>query len=191
MAARIQARSAAARRGVAAVNRPVFRAAAVIARADKKEDAPAASIKGGGKGGEEGAKDYGKTLFGMLAKNGDCMMVSTGITKSGLQEMLMEEGSKEYTLFAPSDDAFGTYAKKIGVTKLDFFDIDNLPEIMKNHLVEGKLPMDSIPEEITTLAGNTIKAPKVVMNKGRSKKRWANFNSTNGCFHIIDEVLEA
>merc|ERR1712091_600928 len=117
--------------------------------------------------------DYGKTLFGMLAKNGDCMMVSTGITKSGLQEMLMEEGSKEYTLFAPSDDAFGTYAKKIGVTKLDFFDIDNLPE------------------DITTLAGNTIKAPKVVMNKGRSKKRWANFNSTNGCFHIIDEVLEA
>ena len=37
--------------------------------------------------------------------------------------------------------------------------------------------------------GTTIKAPKVVMNKGRSKKKLANFNSTNGCYHMIDEVL--
>merc|ERR1711924_134826 len=59
----------------------------------------------------------------------------------------------------------------------------------QGHVVEGKYPMDQIPEEMTTLAGTTIKAPKVVMNKGRSKKKLANFNSTNGCYHMIDEVL--
>ena len=182
MAARIQARTAGAR-SVGAVARPVFRAASatVVARA---------AIKGGGKGGEEGAKDFGKTLFGQLTKNGDCMMITTGISKSGLQDLLMVEGEgcPEYTVFAPSDDAFGVYAKKQGVTKLELMNMD-IADVIKGHVVEGKYPMDSIPEEMTTLAGTTIKAPKVVMNKGRSKKKLANFNSTNGCFHIIDDVL--
>ena len=177
MAARIQARTVGARR-MGAAARPAFRAApaSLIARA---------------KGGEEGAKDFGKTLFGQLTKNGDCMLVTSGITKAGLQDTLMVdgEGCKEYTVFAPSDDAMGAYAKKIGVTKLELMAIDNLEDVIKGHICEGKFPMDSIPEEITTLAGTTVKAPKVVMNKGRSKKRFANFNSTNGCFHIIDEVM--
>lgn len=183
MAARIQARTAGAR-SVGAVARPVFRAAGatVVARS---------AIKGGGKGGEEGAKDFGKTLFGQLTKNGDCMMITTGISKVGLQDLLMKdgEGCKEYTVFAPSDDAFGVYAKAQGVTKLELMKLDSIADVIKGHVVEGKYPMDSIPEEMTTLAGTTIKAPKVVMNKGRSKKKFANFNSTNGCFHIIDDVI--
>merc|ERR1712078_803445 len=116
-------------------------------------------------------QDYGKTLFGQLVKNGDCMLFGTGLSKPELKDTLMidGEGCKEYTIFAPTDDAFGDYCKKNGVG--------------------GKYPMDQIPEEMTTLAGTTIKAPKVVMNKGRSKKKLANFNSTNGCYHMIDEVL--
>merc|ERR1711977_460455 len=112
-----------------------------------------AAIKGGGKGGEEGAKDYGKTWVGQLVKNGDCMLFGTGLSKAELK------------------------------------DLPEIPDVIKGHVVEGKYPMDQIPEEMTTLAGTTIKAPKVVMNKGRSKKKLANFNSTNGCYHMIDEVL--
>lgn len=183
MAARIQARTAGAR-SVGAAARPVFRAASatVVARA---------AIKGGGKGGEEGAKDYGKTLFGQLVKNGDCMLFGTGISKAELKDTLMidGEGCKEYTIFAPTDDAFGDYCKKNGVTKLELMNLPQIPDVIKGHVVEGKYPMDQIPEEMTTLAGTTIKAPKVVMNKGRSKKKLANFNSTNGCYHMIDEVL--
>merc|ERR1711924_479436 len=104
---------------------------------------------------------------------GDCMLFGTGISKAGLKDALMVdgEGCKEYTIFAPTDDAFGDYCKKNGGTKLELMNLDQ------------------IPEEMTTLAGTTIKAPKVVMNKGRSKKKLANFNSTNGCYHMIDEVL--
>merc|ERR1711904_579191 len=103
--------------------------------------------------------------------------------------MIDGEGCKEYTIFAPTDDAFGDYCKKNGVTKLELMNLPEIPDVIKGHVVEGKYPMDQIPEEITTLAGTTIKAPKVVMNKGRSKKKLANFNSTNGCYHMIDEVL--
>merc|ERR1711924_370517 len=66
----------------------------------------------------------------------------------------------------PTDDAFGDYCKKNGVTKLDLMNLDQIPDVIKGHVVEGKYPMDQIPEEMTTLAGTTIKAPKVVMNKG-------------------------
>merc|ERR1711869_96525 len=79
--------------------------------------------------------------------------------------------------------------KKNGVTKLELMNLPQIPDVIKGHVVEGKYPMDQIPGEMTTLAGTTIKAPKVVMNKGRSKKKLANFNSTNGCYHMIDEVL--
>ena len=136
-------------------------------------------------------KDYGKTLFGQLVKNGDCMLFGTGLSKAELKDTLMidGEGCKEYTIFAPTDDAFGDYCKKNGVTKLELMNLPEIPDVIKGHVVEGKYPMDQIPEEMTTLAGTTIKAPKVVMNKGRSKKKLANFNSTNGCYHMIDEVL--
>merc|ERR1712182_60648 len=115
-----------------------------------------------------GAKDYGKTLFGQLVKNGDCMLFGTGLSKAELKDTLMIDGEccKEYTIFAPTDDAFGDYCKKNGVTKLEPMNLPEIPDVIKGHVVEGKSPMDQIPEEMTTLAGTTIKAPKVVMNKG-------------------------
>merc|ERR1711871_1560854 len=141
------------------------------------------------KGGEEGGKDFGSTVFGILAKHGDCVLMTTAITRTNLEETLKDE-EKEYTIFCPDDDAMSSFAKKNGCTKLNLYDMEGLPDIVKGHVVEGKFPMADLPEEVTTLAGTTIKTPKVVMNKGRSKKQLANFNSLNGCFHIIDTVLE-
>ena len=49
--------------------------------------------------------------------------------------------------------------------------------------------MADLPPRITTLDGQTVQTPHVVMYKGSSPKQLANFNSTNGCYHVIDTVL--
>lgn len=49
--------------------------------------------------------------------------------------------------------------------------------------------MADLPPRITTLDGQTVQTPHVVMNQGSSAKQLANFNSTNGCYHVIDTVL--
>ena len=150
-----------------------------------------AGIKGGGgKGGEEGGKDFGNTVYGQIAKNGDCVLFGTSISRTGAEDMLKDE-EKEYTVFCPDDDAMAKFAKANGVTKLSMYDLEGLPEMVKDHIVEGKFAMADLPEEITTISGKTVSTPKVVLNRGQGKKQWANFNSTNGCFHIIDTYISA
>merc|ERR1711988_1803597 len=123
--------------------------------------------------------DFGNTVYGQIAKNGDCVLFGTSISRTGAEEMLKDE-EKEYTVFCPDDDAMAKFAKEMGV-----------PKMFKDHIVEGKFPMADLPEEITTLSGKTVPTPKVVLNRGQGKKQWANFNSTNGCFHIIDTYIKA
>merc|ERR1711924_18111 len=97
----------------------------------------------------------------------------------------------EFTVFCPDDDAMAKLAKANGVTKLSMYDMGGLPEMVKDHIVEGKFPMADLPEEVPTLSGKTVPTPKVVLNRGQGKKQRANFNSTNGCFHIIDTYIKA
>merc|ERR1711904_223675 len=115
---------------------------------EKKKKKMAARIQARTAGARSvGAKDYGKTLFGQLVKNGDCMLFGTGLSKAELKDTLMidGEGCKEYTIFAPTDDAFGDYCKKNGVTKLELMNLPEIPDVIKGHVVEGKYPMDQIP----------------------------------------------
>merc|ERR1711920_981579 len=71
----------------------------------------------------------------------------------------MGDTEKEYTIFCPSDDAMGDFAKKNGVTKIDLPTMPGLADVVKGHIVEGKFPIADLPAEVTTLAGTTIATP--------------------------------
>merc|ERR1712091_212214 len=47
-----------------------------------------------------GGKDFGNTVFGQIAKNGDCVLFGTSISRTGAEEMLKDE-EKEFTVFCP------------------------------------------------------------------------------------------
>ena len=98
------------------------------------------------------------------------MLFGTSISRTGAEDMLKDE-EKEFTVFCPDDDAMGKFAKEMGVTKLSLYDLEGLPEMVKDHIVEGKFPMADLPEEITTLSGKTVPTPKVVLNRGQGKKQ--------------------
>lgn len=98
------------------------------------------------------------------------MLFGTSISRTGAEEMLKDE-EKEFTVFCPDDDAMGKFAKEMGVTKLSLYDLEGLPEMVKDHIVEGKFAMADLPDEITTLSGKTVPTPKVVLNRGQGKKQ--------------------
>jgi len=48
-------------------------------------------------------------------------------------------GPGPFTMFAPDDDAFAAAAKKLGVTKLELMNLPTLGDVLKNHVVAGKV----------------------------------------------------
>lgn len=57
--------------------------------------------------------------------------------QAGLDTVLMGPGP--FTIFAPNDDAFGDAARALGVTKMELLNLPNLPDILKYHVISGKV----------------------------------------------------
>lgn len=95
-------------------------------------------------------------------------------------------------MFAPNDDAFVALAKKLGKTKMELLDLPNLADVLKFHVVSGRVMSTDLKEgmEAKTLAGKSVTitlsgGPKV--NGAKIKK--ADVKCTNGVIHLIDAVL--
>jgi len=87
------------------------------------------------------------------------------VEAAGLADVL--EGAGRYTIFAPTDQAFQSL--KIGglepggpaktpEEQLQLADKDRLAEILKQYIVEGKMPMDQLMEQekLETLQGAAL-----------------------------------
>jgi len=151
-------------------------------------------FKGGREGGEIGGREFGDDLFGEIAKHGEVNLMSSALLRAGL-EVALTDGSREFTVFCPDDDAFAALARSKGHTKLSFFnDMEvEIAEIAKRHVVEGRYELDDLPAEMTTIGGARIATPKVVRRR-QGFEPWIEFAdlaASNGVFHIIDEVVEA
>lgn len=142
------------------------------------------------KGGEEGGKAFDTSIAGTLAKNANYALLASAITKAGLFQPL--SGPGPFTVFAPDDDAFGAACKQLGVSKLELMSLPNLPEILKYHVISGKVLSTDLKEgmEATTVNGQKLKftlAGGAAVNGIKIKK--ANVNASNGVIHSIAAVL--
>ena len=61
---------------------------------------------------------FGDDVYGQLAGNGDCQVITSIIAAAGLEGKLGDEG-KQYTIFAPDDEAMSEYARSMGTTKME------------------------------------------------------------------------
>ncbi|MDQ7025658.1 MAG: fasciclin domain-containing protein [Anaerolineae bacterium] len=109
--------------------------------------------------------------------------------------------SDEYTVFAPTDDAFAAAAEALGLSAEELLaDTETLAEIVNYHLVESTMLAEDVValdgEDITTVNGATI---AVAMSDDGVTLADANGNvvnvvttditASNGVIHIIDGVL--
>lgn len=138
----------------------------------------------------ENALPWTGTIAGAIAWTPRLFTLTQMLRSTGLLEMLDDRSGPQYTLFAPTNEAFAA------LPSTDF-DAATLRMILSHHVLEGTVLSSAIPRgrsvQKKTLAGTTIElrlsdngmdvlVDSVVVVA-------ADFTVTNGVIHAIDKVL--
>ena len=110
------------------------------------------------------------------------------VTEAGLVDTL--KGAGPFTVFAPTDDAFGKLPT--GTVEALLQDIPKLKTILLYHVVSGKhLAADVVKlTEVNTVQGSALKIDASDGVKvGGVKVLIADVAADNGVIHVIDGVL--
>lgn len=109
------------------------------------------------------------------------------------------KGAGPFTVFAPTNAAFGALLADLGITKEALFaDKDLLTAVLTYHVLGAEVLKASVPvgSPITTLQGGYFKIDVVgsdlVFTDGRNrtgKITATDVDATNGVIHIVDTVL--
>ncbi|MBS1644059.1 MAG: fasciclin domain-containing protein [Bacteroidetes bacterium] len=83
--------------------------------------------------------DATKTIFQNLAQTADCSKFTQALEATGLNTLL--QGSDNYTVFAPNNEAFAALAPGTLASWLQPENKEKLVAILKTHIVEGKLDL--------------------------------------------------
>ena len=121
---------------------------------------------------------------------GQFKTLATALKAAGLVETLKGDGP--FTVFAPTDDAFAKLPRGTVEELLRPENQNKLINILKYHVIAGKVPSKSIePGKINTAASQTVKLKlrddSIMVNKSTVIK--PDVNAANGVIHIIDTVL--
>lgn len=111
-------------------------------------------------------------------------------------EAITADGA-EFTVFAPTNDAFAAVLEALGLTSVGELPADVLTTVLMYHLVDGATWSAALVEAgsgtIVTLSGEEIAFEvvdgAVVLNGGEATVIMADVPGTNGVIHVIDGVL--
>ena len=125
------------------------------------------------------------------------------VKAAGLVDTL--EGKGPFTVFAPTNEAFGKLPAGTVDTLLQPENKEKLAAVLTYHVVPGKITVDKLAKEIkagdgsaqlTTVNGEKLTARMVGdsieltdAKGGMSKVKIANVIQSNGVIHVIDTVL--
>ncbi len=128
-----------------------------------------------------------KNLLDTATSNKDFSTLVDAIKKAHLEDTL--KGNKEYTVFAPNNEAFEKMSKDEYQEILQ--NEKELQNILKYHLIPGKVWSKDIEDkEYTTVQGENIR----INTKGGVRVNDSNviktdIETSNGIIHVIDEPL--
>ncbi|HEY0751440.1 MAG TPA: fasciclin domain-containing protein [Chitinophagaceae bacterium] len=114
------------------------------------------------------------------------------IHASDLDQILSSTGP--YTLFAPSDMAFGKLDSKVIEDLLKVENKATLTDLVKKHVIDGKISFTDLKngEKLKTLNGKEltveIKDGKVLIDGSVIQSR--DLKASNGVIHSLDTVLK-
>lgn len=120
---------------------------------------------------------------------------SLSTLKNALETAEMMEdisGSGPLTVFAPSDEAFAKLSPNMMQDLLNNENRDKLIEILKYHIVPGKIDSSNLKTmKLKSANGKTldikVNGDTVTINNAKITKK--DINAANGTIHIIDTVL--
>jgi uncharacterized surface protein with fasciclin (FAS1) repeats len=143
------------------------------------------------------------TIAAVAMGNENFTTLVTALKQAGLAETFMNEG--EYTVFAPTNDAFNKVPKATMVTLMSEDGRATLQNLLKYHVVAGEFKAGAVMKAIadnnnaynvTTLAGQNITLSvndgKVMIKDANGKMStvvMADVDASNGVIHAIDTVI--
>jgi len=100
----------------------------------------------------------------------------------------------DITVFVPSNKAFLAALDKLGLTKEELLESDMLADILKYHVVPGKIKSDDIQDgesKVATLLGPDLEVSNFgnVIDINDATVQYADLEADNGIVHVIDKVL--
>jgi uncharacterized surface protein with fasciclin (FAS1) repeats len=128
----------------------------------------------------------------IAVEDGRFTTLVTALQAAGLAETLSGEG--EYTVFAPTDEAFAALPE--GTVESLLEDPDGaLSNILLYHVVDGAVPAEAVVtlDSAETLSGETVTIEvtddgQVVLN-GNAQVMITDIQAANGIIHVVDAVL--
>ena len=135
-------------------------------------------------------QDPSRNLLEVAQADGRFSTLLDAVEKAGLDEPL--QGDETYTLFAPTNEAFGT----LQPGQLDEWMSDDkashrrLVEVVSYHMVEGEVSLEG-SSEVTTLQGTdmAIDAQEGSASVGNAAVVESDIKASNGVIHVVDSVL--
>jgi len=131
------------------------------------------------------------TVFDIIANSDVHNTLETAIVAAGLDGILSSEGP--FTVFAPTDDAFGLIPADVIETLLAD-PTGLLTQILLNHVVEGTTLSTDLSDGmmIETLQGGEVMVSITdgVVMIGNATVIVADITADNGVVHVIDAVIE-
>jgi len=118
--------------------------------------------------------------------------LNRGVTASGLDQVL--SGTGPFTLFAPSDLAFGKLEGGVIENLLKAENKLKLADLLNHHVVAGKVEFKDLKDgdKLKTMSGKelsiSIQNFKVSVNGAIIQQR--DVKTSNGVIHSLDTVLE-
>ncbi len=135
-----------------------------------------------------------QSIAELAAGNENLTILTAALQAAGLDTMMMDAG--EYTVFAPTDDAFAPVLEKLGVTKEELLaDTDLLKSVLPYHVLPVVVMAADIPygTDVATVNGATINisdANVITDATGNTANiTGTDIVATNGVVHTIDAVL--
>ena len=133
-------------------------------------------------------------VLAVAAAEGDLGIFLDALDSAGIMEDFHREGP--FTLFVPTDDAFGAYFDEAGMTQEEAFaGAEMLQSIVGFHVVammeDSEMVMGMDGQTMTTMNGAPLEIAvdgETVMVGDATVLRY-DIESSNGVIHVIDTVL--
>lgn len=128
-----------------------------------------------------------------LAERADFSILSLALKQSGLVDALKSKGP--FTLFAPTDEAFGKLPGGMVETLLEPKNKTMLRDILKYHVLPAKTLMAARIVEVGNFDINTLEGSRAEINTKNgpsienAKIIQADIVADNGVIHVIDAVM--
>ncbi len=138
------------------------------------------------------------SAYNLLEQNSSFSLSIEALERTGLDALIKNQNP--YTFLAPTNQAFDLYIN----TNAEYNDLSDIPTdtlnmLLKYHLIEGNIPIDSLYAiELTpTLSpGDTLRinsdldgSYSALGNKGSTRVLLGNIQGTNGILHAAEALL--